>query len=85
VLAEGMALPEASANLATRILVAGMKEPLPGTANAFLNFRIVLAAVPVADMAPKAVLQKLSSRMDDQAAEKSERRITTLTSDELLA
>ncbi len=46
VLAEGVAAPEAAATVATRILVAGLKEPVPGMATEFLRFRLVMAAVP---------------------------------------
>jgi GGDEF domain-containing protein len=83
VLAEGTSLAEGSANIASRILVAGLKEPLPAAPTEFLNFRIVLAAVPVSDMAPKALLQRLAARMDEQLQSGSERRILTLTSDDL--
>ncbi|MDB5871945.1 MAG: regulator protein domain, rane protein-like protein [Ramlibacter sp.] len=85
VLAEGMSLAEGTANIASRILVAGLKEPLPAAPTEFLQFRIVLAAVPMNDMAPKAVLQRLASRLDEQMLAPSERRILTLTADELLA
>lgn len=85
VLAEGASMAECTANLASRILVAGLKEPIPSAPTEFLKFRIVLAAVPATDLAPKALLQRLSSRMDEQLFEPSERHIHTLTADELLA
>lgn len=85
VLAEGMSLAEGSANLASRILVAGLKEPLPAAPTEFLHFRIVLAAVPVNDLAPKALLQRFATRMDQELSAPSERRILTLTADDLSA
>lgn len=85
VLAEGMAPGEAAATVAGRILVAGLKEPLPQTPAEFLRFRIVLAAVPAADISPKQLLQRLNARLDQEVQSASERRIVTLTQDELLA
>ena len=85
VLAEGTSLAEGAANIASRILVAGLKEPLPMAPTEFLQFRIVLAAVPVEDMPAKGLLQRLSSRMDAQLHAPSERRILTLTAEDLLA
>jgi len=85
VLAEGMTLAEGSANLATRILVAGLKEPLPAAPTEFLHFRIALTAVPLSDMPAKMLLQRLSNKLDQQLLAPSERRIVTLTIDELLA
>jgi GGDEF domain-containing protein len=84
VLAEGTSLAEGSASIAGRILVAGLKEALPAAPAEFLHFRIVLAAVPVNDMTPKALMQRLAARMDEQLRAPSERRIVTLTAEELL-
>jgi diguanylate cyclase (GGDEF)-like protein len=84
VLAEGISLAEGSANVASRILVAGLKEPLSSTPTEFLHFRIVLAAVPVEDVPAKNLLQRLASRMDDQLKAPTERRIVTVAADELL-
>ncbi|HWP11332.1 MAG TPA: diguanylate cyclase [Ramlibacter sp.] len=85
VLAEGMSLAEGSANIASRILVAGLKEPLPAAPTEFLQFRIVLAAVPVSDVPAKVLLQRMAARLDAQVAAPSERRIIALPADELLA
>lgn len=85
VLAEGMSLAEGSANVASRILVAGLKEPLPATPTEFLHFRIVLAAVPVEDVPAKTLLQRLAVRMDEQLKTPTERRIVTVAAEELLA
>jgi GGDEF domain-containing protein len=84
VLAEGTSLAEGSANIASRILVAGLKEPLPSAPTEFLQFRIVLASVPVNDMPAKTLLQRLAARLDDQLRTPSERRIVALTSEDLL-
>ncbi|HXD39528.1 MAG TPA: diguanylate cyclase [Ramlibacter sp.] len=83
VLAEGMSLPEGTAEIASRILVAGLKEPLPAAPTEFLQFRIVLAPVPVGDVAPKVLLQRLASRMDEQLLAPTERRILAIPADEV--
>ena len=85
VLAEGVAPAEGASNLASRILVAGLKEPVPMAPTEFLQFRIVLAPVPAADMSAKSILQRLGVRMDEQLFHPSERRIHTLAADELRA
>ena len=85
VLAEGMSLAEGSAEIASRILVAGLKEPLPAAPSEFLQFRIVLALVPVSDVPPKVLLQRMASRMDEQLLAPTERRILAIPADELLA
>ena len=85
VLAEGMSLAEGSAEIASRILVAGLKEPLPAAPSEFLHFRIVLALVPVGDVPPKVLLQRMASRMDEQLQAPTERRIVAIPADELLA
>lgn len=83
VLAEGMSVAEGSANIASRILVAGLKEPLPAAPTEFLHFRIVLAAVPVSDVPAKALLQRMAARLDEQLQVPSERRIVALAFDDL--
>ena len=85
VLAEGISLAEGSASIATRILVAGLKEPLPVARTEFLQFRVVLAAVPVSDLPAKALLQRLATRMDLQLHAPTERRIVTLAAEDLMA
>ena len=84
VLVEGMSLAEGAANVASRILVAGLKERLPAAPTEFLHFRIVLALVPVNDVPAKALLQRMATRMDEQLKAPTERRIVTLTAEELL-
>jgi GGDEF domain-containing protein len=85
VLAEGVAPGKAAASVAGRILVAGLKDPLPALRAEFLRFRIVLAAVPAAEVPPKVLLQRLNARLDQEVLAASERRIVTLTEEELLA
>jgi GGDEF domain-containing protein len=85
VLVEGAAPGEASATVATRILVAGLKEPLPAARAEYLQFRIVLAGVPTDEVAPKLLLQTLNARMDQEARGGSDRRIVTLTQEEMTA
>jgi len=85
VLVEGVAPAQAAATVAGRILVAGLKDPLPSLKSEFLRFRIVLAAVPADDVAPKVLLQRLNARLDQEVLAASERRIVTLAQDELLA
>jgi diguanylate cyclase (GGDEF)-like protein len=83
VLVEGMPLAEGSANIASRILVAGLKEPLAAAPAEFLHFRVVLAGVPVNDLSAKQLIARLNTRMDRELHEASQRRIATLAIDEL--
>jgi GGDEF domain-containing protein len=85
VLAEGVAPGQASATVAGRILVAGLKDPLPAVPAEFLRFRIVLGPVPGEDVPPRQLLQRLNARLDQEVREASERRIVTLTPEELLS
>jgi len=84
VLVEGAAPGEAAATVATRILVAGLKEPLAAARAEYLRFRIVLAGLSAQDLPPKQMLHKLNARMDGELRAASERRIVTMTQDELL-
>ncbi|MEO7643185.1 MAG: diguanylate cyclase, partial [Ramlibacter sp.] len=84
VLAEGASVAEGTSTVASRILVAGLKEPLPTARTEFLHFRVVLAAVPVADVPGKVALQQMGAHMDVRLADPPERRIHILTADELL-
>ena len=83
VLVEGAAPGEAAATVATRILVAGLKEPLAAARAEYLRFRIVLGAVPVDDTPPRELLYKLNLRMDEELRAGSERRIVTVAQEEL--
>jgi GGDEF domain-containing protein len=83
VLAEGAAPGEAAATVATRILVAGLKEPLAAARAEYLRFRIVLSAIPVDETPPRDLLYKLNLRMDEELRAGSERRIVTVAQDEL--
>lgn len=84
VLAEGVAPAEAAANVASRILVAGLKEPLPAAPSEFLRFRIVLGAVPLEQVPGKLLLHRMGARLDQELEAPSERRIVTMTHEELL-
>jgi len=83
VLAEGAAPGQAAATVATRILSAGLKEPLAAVPAEYLRFRIVLAAVPANGMSPRQLLHRLNARLDHEVQGGSERRIVTVTQDEL--
>jgi GGDEF domain-containing protein len=85
ILAEGVAPGHAAATVAGRILVSGLKEPLAAVPAEFLRFRIVLTAVPTDETSPKVLLQRLNARLDQEVHGASERRIVTLTQEELLA
>jgi hypothetical protein len=74
---------EGAANIASRILVAGLKEPLPAAPTEFLHFRIVLAPIPVNDVPPKSLLQRLATRLDEHVRAPTERRIVALSAEEL--
>jgi GGDEF domain-containing protein len=85
VLVEGCAPVEAAATVATRILVAGLKEPLAAAPAEYLRFRMVLAAVPPEPIPPRQLLQKLNARLDQEVRGASERRIVTLSQEEFTA
>ena len=63
--------------------MAGLKEPLAAARAEYLHFRIVLAAVPAADIAPIVLMQKLNTRLDQEVRAAPERRIVILSQDEL--
>ena len=83
VLAEGAAPGQAAATVATRILSAGLKEPLAAAPAEYLRFRIVLAAVPTDDTSPKQLLHRLNARLDQELHGASERRIATVSPEDL--
>ena len=85
VLAEGVGAPEAAATVATRILVAGLKEPVPGMATEFLRFRLVMAAVPPQDVAPRLLLNRLGGRLDQELQAPTEHRIVTVGYEEIVS
>lgn len=85
VLAEGMSLAEGSANVASRLVVAGLKEPLPALPTEFLHFRVALAPIPVDEIPAKVLLQRLDSRLEQALRAPSERRIVAISQEELLA
>lgn len=85
VLAEGLAPPEAAGNVASRILVAGLKEPLPALPAEFLHFRVVLAGIPPEEVPARVLLQRMGARLDQELQAPSERRIVTLNAEELLS
>lgn len=83
VLAEGVSLAEGASKVGTRILVAGLKEPLPQAPAEFLQFRMVVAAVPLGELSAKAILSRLAVALDEHIQTPTERRITTVPADEL--
>ncbi|NML46338.1 GGDEF domain-containing protein [Ramlibacter sp. G-1-2-2] len=84
VLAEGAAPGQAAATVATRILSAGLKEPLAAAPAEYLRFRIALGPVPVDEIPPKLLLHRLNARLDAELQARNERRIATLSQDEML-
>jgi GGDEF domain-containing protein len=82
-LCEGVGLVEAAAQIGSRILVAGLKQPLPFAPSEFLHFRIVMALVPATDVPAQSLLHRMALRMDADLALAGERRIATLSADEL--
>ena len=82
-LCEGVALSEGVTQIASRVLVAGLKEPLPLAPSEFLQFRVVVATVPVSDVPPQRLLELMSARLDADLREASERRIVTISGDAL--
>ena len=82
-LCEGVGLTQGAAHVASRVLVAGLKEPLPMAPSEFLQFRVVLAPVPVSDEPVQRLLERMSARLDAELLEAGERRIVTISADEL--
>jgi GGDEF domain-containing protein len=85
VLAEGVAPAEAAANVASRILVAGLREPLASLPAEFLHFRIVLGVIPAGDVPLQALLQRLEARLSQELSARTERHIVSVPSDEMMA
>ena len=83
ILAEGSSTEEATANLATRVLVAGLKEPLHSVEGLFLHFRVLVAGLPIDDASVPALLQCLGERLDAEVARGRERRILSVPVDEM--
>jgi diguanylate cyclase (GGDEF)-like protein len=85
ILCEGSSTEEAAANLGSRILVAGLKEPLHAVEGAFLHFRIVQAELPTDEASVPALLQCLNEHLDTNVARGRDRRIHTLPPEDLRA
>ncbi len=85
VLAEGVSLAEGAAKVGTRILVAALKEPLPQAKAEFLQLRMVVAAVPLEGLTAKALLARLAVLLDEQLRAPTDRRIVSVSAQELLA
>lgn len=85
VLAEGMSPAQGASQVGTRILVAAMKEPLPQAPAEFLHLRMVVAAVPPDGMSAKALLARLAVLLDEQLRTPSDRRIVSVSAEELHA
>lgn len=83
VLAEGVAPAEAAANVASRVLAAGLREPLPALPAEFLQFRIVLGGIPADDVPARKLLKLLAARLELELASPSARHIVTVASDEM--
>lgn len=85
VLAEGVSVAQGAATLGTRILVAGLKEPLPQAPAEFLQFRMVVAALPLDGLSAKSLLSRLGQLLDVQMRTLGDRRIVAVSSEELQA
>jgi GGDEF domain-containing protein len=83
ILTEGSSVQEASGDVASRVLVAGLKEPLHAIEGAFLNFRIVVGGLPTADASTPDLLRRLGERLDTDVARGRERRIRQLPAEYL--
>ncbi|MFL6693368.1 MAG: GGDEF domain-containing protein [Ramlibacter sp.] len=84
ILSEGSSTQEAAAHVATRIVSAGLREPLHSVEGAFLHFRIVVAELPIDDASVPALLQSLGERLDADVVRRSERRIHILPAEDLV-
>ena len=76
---------EGAAKVGTRILVAALKEPLPQAKAEFLQLRMVVAAVPLEGLTAKALLARLAVLLDEQLRAPTDRRIVSVSAQELLA
>ena len=83
-LLEGVGTPEAASTVASRVLAAGLREPVAGTPE-FLHFRMVLAPVPDNDVPARQLLARLNARLDAALREPGDRRIVTLSSEDMQA
>ncbi len=85
VLAEGVSLAQGASQVGTRILVAALKEPLPQAPAEFLQLRMVVAAVPLAGLSAKSLLARMGVLLDEQVRSPTERRIVSVSAEELQA
>lgn len=82
ILSEGSSAQEAAANLATRLLTAGLREELHAVEGAFLHFRVVLAELPTTEASGPVLLRQLGERLDTDAGRGRERRIRIMGLDD---
>ncbi|MBK0391911.1 GGDEF domain-containing protein [Ramlibacter algicola] len=78
VLSEGASPQEVAAQLAGRILVAGLKRPLHNVDGVFLHFRVVVAPLPLDDTPTEALLARLGQHLDEAVRRGRDRRIHVL-------
>jgi diguanylate cyclase (GGDEF)-like protein len=83
ILSEGASAADASAGVATRILSAGLREPLRAVPDVYVRFRIVLGELPVDDTPFDTLLERMAQRLDDDVARNRERRIRAVDIDAL--
>jgi diguanylate cyclase (GGDEF)-like protein len=84
ILSEGTSAAEASAGVATRILSAGLREPLRAVPDVYVRFRIVLGELPLDDTPFDTLLERVAQRLDEDVARNRERRIRAVDIDALL-
>ncbi len=83
IFSEGSSTEEASENIASRVIAAGLREELRSVPGAFLRFRIVVAPLPLGDEPITQLLNTMNARMDADEGSARHRRIRVLAEDEL--
>ncbi|MEO7391163.1 MAG: GGDEF domain-containing protein [Ramlibacter sp.] len=83
IFSEGSAPDEASGNIASRVLVAGLREELRSVPGVFLRFRVVLAPLPINDEPVTQMLNFMSTCMDADVEAGRHRRIRVLSAQDL--
>lgn len=83
ILSEGTYADEASTIVATRILSAGLREPLRAVPDTPIRFRIVLGELPADDTPLDTLVERLGQKLDEDAARSRERRIRVVDIDAL--
>ena len=78
VLSEGNSASEAAAAVATRIVAAGLREPMRALPDVVVRLRVILGELPLDDTSLETLIERLGHRMDEDVARRRERRIRVI-------